>query len=88
MSRILLSYVLPLLIPVAVYIGWLRLFGHRRDEDEIDQGQWFWVLFAGFLLVAVGLAYLTFSNGGGTEGIYRPSYVKNGKIIPGTISNQ
>ena len=69
MSRILLQYVLPLLLPTLVFFGWLgltRKAGETRPRPwpELQGGPWYWLVIAGFVLMAAGLAYLGLSHGG------------------------
>ncbi len=88
MSRILLNYFLPILIPLAVYLLWTRLSGRRRGDDAIslaEEGPWFWILFSGFFLAAAGLVWLALVDNNGIEGIYQAPRIENGMIIPGTI---
>ncbi len=90
MSRILLNYLLPFLVPLVVYLVWARLSGRRRGKDAIslnEEGPWFWGLFAGFFLMTAGLVWLALANNGPTEGIYQAPHIENGKIVPGTINS-
>ncbi|MEE8394394.1 MAG: DUF6111 family protein [Rhodospirillales bacterium] len=91
MSRILLNYVLPLLIPMAVYLLWFwfsRRRGGGQGKSLAEEEPWFWVLSSGFLLMAGGLVYLALSESGETEGTYLAPHIEDGRIVPGTIGDK
>jgi hypothetical protein len=86
--RILIEYILPVLLPSALWIGWLIWAQHRaRQSGRTEPGwqtiPWTWLLAAGFalgMLVAVGG---TLMQGYGT-GRYHPARVDaEGHIVPG-----
>ena len=88
MSRILLQYVLPLLLPTLIFFGWLALTrkaGETRAETmaRLQGGPWYWLVIAGFVLMAAGLAYLGLSHGGPPGSFYVPPHVEDGRVIPG-----
>ncbi len=80
MTRILLTYVLPLLLPTALYLLWLRFAGGGARREV----PWMWLAIAGLGLAAMVLSGLALS-GGDKDGIYEPPHVENGKIVPGHV---
>ncbi len=88
MTRLLLQYVLPLLLPVALYAGWVMFMRQRgrTAEDalaQLRQGPWFWLVLAGFALMASGLAYVALTTGSDPESTYRPPSYEGGEVKPG-----
>ena len=67
MSRVIVQYVLPLLLPTLVFVGWLVLTrkpGETRAETmaRLQGGPWYWLVVAGFVLMAAGFIYLGLSH--------------------------
>ena len=89
MSRIILEYLLPALLPFAFYFAW-RAYAVRRAEmtgtepPDITKGTWFWLTLIAFFLLAASLTYtaLTTGTAPGT-GVYHPPRWEGDKIIPG-----
>jgi hypothetical protein len=86
--RILIEYIVPVLLPTALWVTWLvwaqrRARIHGRDGPEWQAVPWTWLLAAGLalgMLIAVGGTLMT---GYGT-GRYSPARVdENGRIVPG-----
>jgi len=89
MIRVVLEYLLPLILPAAVYLAWTWIVGKRPrgpgDPVAWYQGPWFWVILAGFVLLAAALGVTAFKSGGSPEGTYVPPRVEGGRIVPGQI---
>jgi len=88
MSRIIVQYVLPLLLPTLVFVGWLlltRKAGENREETmaRLQGGPWYWLVVAGFVLMAAGFIYLGLSHDNPPESVYVPPRVENGRVVPG-----
>ena len=88
MTRVLLQYVLPLLLPTLVFLAWLLLTrkpGENREDLRVRllEGPWSWLGVAGFALMAVGLVYLGLSQGHAPGGTYEAPRYEGGRIIPG-----
>ena len=88
MSRVIIQYVLPLLLPTLIFVGWLvltRKTGETRAETmtRMEGGPWYWLVVAGFLLMAVGFIYLGLSHDNPSESVYVPPAVENGRVVPG-----
>ncbi len=88
MTRIMLQYLLPLLLPFVLYIGWVwvsRQINPKAEPWRVAEGPWFWLIGAGFTLMAGGLIYLGLSSGSDPGGTYQPPRYEGGKIIPGRV---
>lgn len=89
MIRILLQYVLPLLLPVALYVLW-AWFSHKRRAAggapyRIQDGPWFWLIVAGVALASVALIVTALTSGGEPSGTYQAPRWEDGKIVPAHI---
>lgn len=85
MTRIFLTYILPLLLPTLVYFAWAWLMRHKtgKGKDWWQEGPWFWLTIAGFGVLVVVLA-ITAATGGGKPGQeYIPPRMEDGRIVPG-----
>ena len=79
--RILLHYVLPLVLPAAVYFGWVLIA--KRKKISLQDGPWFWLIVSGFTLMAGVLVTLALTGGSEPGRTYYPSHVEDGKVVPG-----
>lgn len=88
MSRILLNYVLPLVLPMALYLGymwWSRGRAAKQGEEApaIERGHVFTAILTGFLLTAASLVWIAVVSGEAPgEGNYRSPQYEDGKIVP------
>ena len=78
MIRILLTYVVPLIVPAVIYFLWLRFRGGAREREH----PWPWLIGAGILLTAIVLAGFALLSGT-PDGIYEPAHLEDGKLVPG-----
>ena len=90
MSRILLQYLLPLLLPAAVYFGrvWLANRtgkGQAGGVTSLQEGPWFWLVAAGLALMVAGLVFTALIGQGHVEGTYEPPRFEGGRVVPGTV---
>ena len=90
MTRMLLQYVLPLLLPAAVFLVWVLLTRKRPDGQEtamqrLQQGPWFWLVVGGFTLMAAGLGYLGLTQGSKPGGTYQAPRYEGGRVVPGEV---
>ncbi len=88
MTRILLQYALPLIIPAAVYFAWVWYSRRRQKEGEpVPEAEdpWFWILAAAFVLMAGGLVFLALSDTSDTGGTYLAPHLEGGKVVPGEV---
>lgn len=84
MTRVLLQYLLPLILPTLLYLGWAWL-NQRRSAGPVEQlreGPWFWLVLAGVALMAAALVATALMSGvePGTR-IIAPKY-EDGRVIP------
>jgi len=89
MTRIFLTYVLPLLLPSAIYITWVWYARRQHDHESDDpipglrRGPLFWNILAGLALMMAGLVAIALTSGVAPDsGEYQSPKLKDGKIVP------
>ena len=88
MSRLLLNYLLPLALPLTIYltyIWWRRRHAARYNGDVpvIESNYIFISVLIGFLLMVSWLTWVAIISGSAPgEGGYQPPRYEDGKIIP------
>lgn len=88
MSRILLQYLLPLVLPSLVFFLWAWLARRRVAGGiaaQLQQGPWFWLIVAGFVLMAGGLIYTALNQGGEAGSRLIPPRYEGGRVVPAEI---
>ncbi len=90
MMRILLTYVVPLLLPAALYILYVivarRILSWRGEAAaQLRRLPWLWLAAAGVVLMGISLAAYSLSTGGDSHRAYVPPRVEDGKIVPGHL---
>lgn len=94
MARVLFTYIVPFLLPLAVYLAWSwyrtrYVAEHGGAPPRLEQGPWPLLLFLGAVLAFASLAVTALRHGGGPDSVYTPSYLENGQVVPGrTVSKQ
>ena len=82
--RMFLHIILPLFLPLILYIIWSK-FGAKRKGEGLpnwEEGHWFWVIILGFIFTAGSLIYLS-TLGSNINQQYQSPKIQNGHIIPG-----
>lgn len=87
MLRVLLTIVLPLLLPTGLYLLWVTTLERPRRQDATAWTAlpWIWLAGAGVVLLALVLFVVTVHFGAPQEGVYVPPRWRNGDIVPGHI---
>lgn len=93
MTRILLQYVLPLLLPTVVYLVWWWATSRRqtatgdgtRRPASLTQGPWFWLALAGVALMSAGLIHTALTTGEAPGGRYVAPHLEDGRVVPGRV---
>lgn len=86
MTRTLLQYVLPLLLPTLVFVGWLMLTrgnGTKGVMERLSNGPWFWLILTGCLLTGGTLVTVALTGGAGPDTTYVAPHIEGGGIVPG-----
>lgn len=88
MARILLTYVLPLVLPTTLYLTymwWQRGRAHKAGDElpEIEKTHVFVSVLAGFALMFASLTWIAVVSGEDPgDGTYTAPRYEDGKIVP------
>ncbi|MBV8888502.1 MAG: hypothetical protein JO305_02415 [Alphaproteobacteria bacterium] len=87
MLRVLLTIVLPLILPTALYLLWLRTTQWSASGGTMRWRGMPWAVLAGAgaVLLALVLFVVTVHFGTAERGIYVPPQWHDGQIVPGHI---
>jgi len=81
MGRVLLTVVIPLLLPTVLYFGWRFAIGRGLTLPS----SWLWLVVAGLALASLTLVAVSVDFGGMRQGTYVPPHLTNGEVVPGHI---
>ncbi len=90
MSRILLHYVLPLILPLLLYCIWLGIHRRRRQAAGaplpegwgLRDAPWTWLFITGIALLGASLVSLALLGSSPPESKYVPHSIVDGEIVP------
>jgi drug/metabolite transporter (DMT)-like permease len=90
MTRLVLTVLLPLLLPTLLYVLWLAAAGpahpaHPGGAPPRRPLPWPWLLAAGLLLMAAMLYFVGTRLGGTPDGVYVPPKYIDGQVVPGHL---
>ncbi|MFN3076855.1 MAG: DUF6111 family protein [Alphaproteobacteria bacterium] len=92
--RFLLAYLLPILLPTALYLAWAWIMAARveaaRGRGEAAEFRartvpWTWLLAAGVLLMLLTLGGLSLREGAPPHATYEPPRLVDGQVVPGQL---
>jgi hypothetical protein len=84
MIRLLLTVILPLLLPTALYLLWaIAMRRAAASGDILRDLPWPWLASAGLVLLVGALVLATQRIGGGEKGVYVAPVAVDGRIVPG-----
>ena len=91
MTRILFTYLVPFLLPIAMYAAWVwyrtdYAARHGGEAPKFEQGPWPLLLFAGAILTVVVMGTTAMLRGEAAGSSYEPAHIENGQIIPGRLN--
>ena len=90
MSRVLLQYLLPLLLPTILWLIWYFAIGQRRaaadgTTSRLAHGPWFWLVLGGLGLLGLSLIYTALTHGFDPSGTYVAPRLEDGRVVPGHV---
>ena len=86
MARMLLQYLIPLLLPTALYLGWrfLRVKGKEGEDAEDVPVPWLWLVGTGVALLLLTLFVTAQTQGVPAGADYTAPYLReDGTVAPG-----
>ena len=81
MGRVILTIVVPLLLPTGLYLLWRLALGRSLSLSIT----WLWLFFAGVGLAVASLIFVSMDFSERGEGAYVPPHVSGGEVVPGRI---
>ena len=84
MLRVSLTIILPLLLPTAIYLLWMRL-AHWPEADVKTRWSampWIWLVGAGAALLVLVMVSVNVHFGSPQQGVYVPPRWEQGHIVP------
>lgn len=87
MLRVFLTIILPLLLPTAIYVGWLLVLQWSTQGETVRWTAlpWIWLAVAGVVLLALVLFIVTVHFGEPESGRYVPPRYEGGRVVPSQI---
>lgn len=84
--RFILTIVLPLLLPTALYLLWATSAGRAELAGAAAWRSlpWAWLIVAGVAL-AVAVLFTLVETSGRRDGTYVPPHLVGGRIVPGHV---
>lgn len=84
MLRVLLTIVLPLLLPTAIYVAWISFASRSagRGRVRLDALPLVWLALAGVILLTLVLVTISVHFGAPVRGRYVPPRYENGQVVP------
>ena len=88
MTRVLLQYLLPFLLPTAVFVLWVlltrsRSTAARSTMARIQEGPWFWLVASGTGLMVAVLVTIAVTEGADPGASYTAPRFEDGRVVPG-----
>ena len=93
MIRIVFTYIVPFLLPTAIYLAWAwyrarYAASHGGEVPKIERGPWPMLVFLGAVLMLASLVTTALTNGSDAGAIYTPPHLENGKLVPGHMDEK
>jgi hypothetical protein len=87
MLRVVLTIILPLLLPTAIYVAWVVAMQWSEQGEPLRWAAlpWIWLAAAGALVLGVVLFAVTVHFGEPETGRYVPPRYEDGRVVPSHI---
>ena len=84
MLRVLATIVLPLLLPTALYLLWIRVADRSLQGRPVRWAAlpWVWLVGAGTVLLILVMVVVNVHFGTSQPGVYVPPRYERGQILP------
>jgi hypothetical protein len=81
----ILEVLVPLLLPVAIYVLVTRWRAGQPLPPWLAEGPWPWLAGAGLLLLAAALGFWGLLGANEPGAPYTPARLEGGRLVPGTV---
>tara|TARA_B100000686_G_scaffold353541_1_gene459574 strand:- start:1643 stop:1918 length:276 start_codon:yes stop_codon:yes gene_type:complete len=88
--KLILTKILPLALPLLVYLVWL-FYAHKRARkhgtqiNQLSDAPWLLIGLSGLAVLIIGMLTLGILTGDDVGGVYIPSHIENGEVVKGRI---
>ena len=88
--KLFFTKILPLLLPIAIYVGWL-IYARKRAKalgganPKARDAPWSIMLLSGLAVMILAMVILGLWSGEKPGGTYLPPHVEDGEIVPGRV---
>jgi len=94
MIRILITYIIPLVLPTVMFFLWSAWVSRKIDRTHADVTEsfkiktpWFRLILTGVSLMVIGLILsVLIGPKNPPDSVYRAPRIENGKVIPGNFA--
>ncbi len=88
--KLLLTKILPLALPILVYLTWLAYARKRARKtgtslNQVSDAPWLLIALSGVMVLILGMLALGLLTGEEAGGIYIPPHLENGEVVKGRI---
>jgi len=93
MTRIIITYLIPFLLPLVAYLSWAWYrAAHAKkyggEAPQIEKGPWPWLVLVGAVSVLVLMGISALLRGADPGTTYFPPRYENGRVVPGSLEHQ
>ena len=94
MARVILFELVLFLLPFVVFAAWAFVKRGQESTPLFDDAPTFWLIAIGLVGVIIGFLGFSSLERSGTDVVYEPARVEDGRIVPGRavprddVSNQ
>jgi hypothetical protein len=88
MIRVVLTIVLPLLLPTLLFAGYVLVMRWRTPEGRTPESRpfpWTLLILSGVGLAALAAIATAVSSGAPPNSTYVPAHMENGRLVPGEM---
>ena len=90
MLRVVLSVLLPLVLPTALYFAYAWYVGQQAEAEGEEEPKeldvpWSWLISTGLVLALIALAVTVMDPDAKPGAVYEPPHLENGKLVPGRM---
>ena len=91
MLRIIIQQLAIFLLPILLYSVYFLIVRQRAQmgghpKPSWEEGPWYWLVLSGLVLTIVTFALFGVLGGSGTDAIFEPPRLEDGKVKPGTMT--